>query len=395
MSRKVTNDIFYIGVDDPRRCAFEGQYEVTSGMCYNSYLIRDEKIAVFDTVDVHYQETWLDHLRMALGLRKPDYLIIQHMEPDHSGSIYHFMRRYPDCTIVSSRQAFTMMQQFYGYNIAPNRLVVTDGDTLDLGRHQLHFVTAPMVHWPEVIMTYDATDKVLFSADAFGKFGMIDTDEYWENEALRYYFGIVGKFGAQVQKLLQKAKDLDIQIICPLHGPYLTENIPFYVEKYQKWSSGEPEERGVVVCYCSVYGHTEEAAMRLVRRLEQMGCQNVWFHKLTNWDNSEAVGDAFRFDKLVLVSTTYNGGVFPYMDDYLRRLKERNFQGRKVFLIENGSWAPNAAKTIKKELEDCKDIVYPMEPIRILSAMTLENHKQIDEMAQFIIDMDKRAYAED
>nr|AHF25675.1 putative flavoproteins [uncultured bacterium Contigcl_30] len=381
---QVKKDIFYIGVNDHEIDLFEGQYIVPEGMAYNSYVIMDEKIAVMDTVDQHFGEIWLKNLEEALQGRKPDYLIVQHMEPDHSANIAAFMARYPQAQAVATAKAFTMMKQFYGEDYADRRIVAAEGSTLELGSHTLRFVTAPMVHWPEVMMTYDAQAKVLFSADAFGKFGALDTEdeEGWACEARRYYFGIVGKYGAQVQAVLKKAAALEIETICPLHGPVLKEDLPYYLGLYNTWSSYGVESEGVVICYTSVYGHTEEAALLLAEKLEEKGCPKVAVNDLARCDLPEAVEDAFRYGKIVLASTTYNGEVFPFMRTFIEELVERGFRGRKVGLIENGSWAPMAAKTMKGMLEGCKEITFAENTVRILSAMTAENREQIEKLAQ-------------
>ena len=372
----IRDEIYYVGANDRKISLFEGQYQVHS-MAYNSYVIMDEKIAVFDTVDKAVTEQWLQNLETVLNGRQPDYLIIQHMEPDHSASIMTFLHTYPGAQVIASKQAFTMMKQFYGSEYACNRRIVGEGDTLDLGKHQLTFVTAPMVHWPEVIVTYDATAKVLFSADGFGKFGAIDSEEYWECEARRYYFGIVGKYGAQVQALLKKAAALDIQMILPLHGPILTRDIDYYVGKYDIWSSYRPEDNGVCIVYTSVYGHTREAVEYLEQQLEAQGCE-VQCHNLASCDIAEAVEDAFRYSHLVLATTTYNGDVFPSMKTFINKLTERNFQNRTVAMIENGSWAPTAAKVMTKMLEPCKDITYMPQTVRIVSALNDASRAQLE-----------------
>jgi flavorubredoxin len=374
----VRDDIYYVGASDHRIRRFEGQFEVHS-MAYNSYVIMDEQIAVFDTVDKSVTKLWLENLQEVLGDRQPNYLIIQHMEPDHSGSILDFLNAYPGVQVIASKQAFTMMKQFYGNDYAENRRIVGDGDTLDLGKHQLTFVTAPMVHWPEVIVTYDSTAKALFSADGFGKFGAIDSQEYWECEARRYYFGIVGKYGAQVQALLKKAANLDIQMILPLHGPLLLQDIDYYLAKYDTWSSYRPEDRGICIVYSTVYGHTREAAEYLERMLEMDGYE-VQCHNLATCDVAEAVEDAFRYSHLVLATTTYNGDIFPTMKTFINKLLERNYQNRTVALIENGSWAPTAAKVMKGMLEGCKDITFMPQGVRILSALNEESQAQLKEL---------------
>lgn len=378
---EITKDIIYIGVNDHDIDLFEGQYAVPAGMAYNSYVIKDEKIAVMDTVDAHFGEQWLANLRDALDGRAPDYLVVQHMEPDHSANIAAFAKAYPDATIVASAKAFTMMKNFFGTDYAERRTVVGDGDTLPLGKHTLTFVTAPMVHWPEVIVTYDSRDKVLFSADGFGKFGALDTEEDWACEARRYYFGIVGKYGAQVQALLRKASALDIAVICPLHGPVLTENIGYYLGLYNTWSSYTPESFGVLIAYTSVYGNTKAAAELLAERLRERGCEKVVLTDLARSDMAEAVEDAFRYDRLVLATTTYNAELFPFMREFISELTERGYRGRKVGLVENGSWAPMAAKVMRGMLEGCKDITFTDTTVRILSALSEESRAAIDAMA--------------
>ena len=379
---QITNDIRYIGVNDRRIDLFEGQYVVENGMAYNSYVILDQKIAVFDTVDAHFTHEWLDNLQKALGGRTPDYLIVQHMEPDHSANILQFAKLYPTATIAASSKAFPMMQNFFGTDFSDRRLVLGEGDTLELGAHTLHFITAPMVHWPEVIMTYDSTDKVLFSADGFGKFGALDTDEDWACEARRYYFGIVGKYGAQVQAVLKKAAALDIQIICPLHGPILSENLGYYLDLYNTWSSYGTETEGVMIAYTSVYGNTKKAVELLAKELEENGCPKVAVNDLARCDMAEAVEDAFRYGKIVLATTTYNAEIFPFMNTFIRELVERGFKNRVVGLIENGSWAPLAAKTMRKMLEGCKNLTFTESTVSIKSAMNDDNKAQISAMAQ-------------
>ena len=378
---EITKDIIYIGVNDHDIDLFEGQYAVPAGMAYNSYVIKDEKIAVMDTVDAHFGEQWLANLRDALDGRAPDYLVVQHMEPDHSANIAAFAQAYPDATIVASAKAFAMMKNFFGTDYADRRTVVGDGNTLPLGEHTLTFVTAPMVHWPEVIVTYDSRDKVLFSADGFGKFGALDTDEDWACEARRYYFGIVGKYGAQVQTLLRKASALDIAVICPLHGPVLTENLGYYLGLYNTWSSYTPESCGVLIAYTSVYGNTKAAAELLAERLRERGCEKVVLTDLARSDTAEAVEDAFRYDRLVLATTTYNAELFPFMREFISELTERGYRGRKVGLVENGSWAPMAAKVMRGMLEGCKDITFTDTTVRILSALSEESRAAIDAMA--------------
>ncbi len=377
----ITKDIRYVGVNDHDIDLFEGQYIVPNGMAYNSYAIVDEKIAIMDTVDRRFAQQWLENIEKALSGRKPDYLIVQHMEPDHSANIVNFLNAYPEATVVSSAKAFTMMKNYFGDEFADRRIVVGEGDTLSLGVHTLTFVSAPMVHWPEVIVTYDSHDKVLFSADGFGKFGALDAEEDWACEARRYYIGIVGKYGMQVQALLKKAANLDIAIICPLHGPVLTENLGYYINLYDIWSSYRVEEEGVVIAYTSVYGHTKAAAELLANKLEALG-QTVVLTDLARCDMAEAVEDAFRYSKLVLATTTYNADIFPFMRTFIDHLTERNYQNRTVGIIENGSWAPMAAKTILKMLEGSKNLTFTENTVRILSAMNAENEAQLDALAQ-------------
>ena len=379
---KITNDIRYIGVNDHEVDLFEGQYIVPNGMAYNSYVILDEKVAVMDTVDKHFTRQWLENLHAQLQGRQPDYLVVQHMEPDHSASIADFMAAYPQATVVASAKAFTMMGQFFGTDYSQQRVVVGEGDTLSLGKHTLTFVTAPMVHWPEVIVTYDSYDKVLFSADGFGKFGALDAEEDWACEARRYYIGIVGKYGPQVQVLLKKAATLDISIICPLHGPVLTDNLGYYVNLYDIWSSYRPESEGVLIAYTSVYGHTKEAVELLAQELEALGCPKVEVSDLARCDMAEAVEDAFRYDRLVLATTTYNADIFPFMKEFIHHLTERNYQNRTVALMENGSWAPTAAKVMTKMLENSKNLTFTDTTVRIFSAMNDENRAQIKALAK-------------
>ena len=378
----ITNDIRYIGVNDHDIDLFEGQYTVENGMAYNSYVILDEKIAVMDTVDARFGEEWLSNLRSVLGDRAPDYLIVQHMEPDHSSNITRLMDAYPTATVVSSDRAFVMMKQFFGDDYPTRRIVVKDGDSLSLGKHALTFVAAPMVHWPEVIVTYDSYDKVLFSADGFGKFGALDVDEDWACEARRYYFGIVGKYGAQTQKLLAKAKTLDISVICPLHGPVLTENLGYYLNLYDIWSSYGVESEGVLIAYTSVYGNTKRAVLRLASELEALGCPKVALADLARDDMAEAVEDAFRYGKLVLATTTYNGDIFPYMNTFLHALLERGYQNRTVGLMENGSWAPVAAKKMRSMLEGSKNLTFTETTVTLRSAMNAESEAQITALAK-------------
>lgn len=377
----VTEDIRYIGVNDHDVDLFEGQYTVENGMSYNSYVILDEKVAVMDTVDAHFGVEWLQNLETELNGRRPDYLVVQHMEPDHSANIAVFMETYPEAQIVSSAKAFVMMQQFFGTDFPERKVVVGEGSTLKLGRHALTFVTAPMVHWPEVIVTYDSTDKVLFSADGFGKFGALDVEEDWADEARRYYIGIVGKYGAQVQALLKKAAALDIAIICPLHGPVLNENLGYYLDKYNTWSSYAVEDEGVVIAYTSIYGHTKEAVEELVEKLNQRGCPNVVVADLARCDMAEAVADAFRYSKLVLATTTYNATIFPHMQNFIDHLTARNYQGRTVGMIENGAWAPMAAKVMKKMLETSKNLTYTDTTVTVKCALNDASRAQIDALA--------------
>ncbi|MFR3919252.1 MAG: FprA family A-type flavoprotein [Hominenteromicrobium sp.] len=377
----VTEDIRYIGVNDHDVDLFEGQYTVENGMSYNSYVILDEKVAVMDTVDAHFGVEWLQNLETELNGRRPDYLVVQHMEPDHSANIAAFMETYPEAQIVSSAKAFVMMQQFFGTDFPERKVVVGEGSTLKLGRHTLTFVTAPMVHWPEVIVTYDSTDKVLFSADGFGKFGALDVEEDWADEARRYYIGIVGKYGAQVQALLKKAAALDIAIICPLHGPVLNENLGYYLDKYNTWSSYAVEDEGVVIAYTSIYGHTKEAVEELAEKLNQRGCPNVVVADLARCDMAEAVADAFRYSKLVLATTTYNATIFPHMQSFIDHLTARNYQGRTVGMIENGAWAPMAAKVMKKMLETSKNLTYTDTTVTVKCALNDASRAQIDALA--------------
>lgn len=378
----ITDDIKYVGVNDHDIDLFEGQYQVENGMAYNSYVILDDKIAIMDTVDANFSEEWLTNVKEVLGDKKPDYLIVQHMEPDHSASIDVFMENYPETTIVASAKAFTMVKQFFGTDYAEHQLVVKEKDTLELGKHTLTFVAAPMVHWPEVIMTYDSYSKVFFSADAFGKFGALDADEDWACEARRYYFGIVGKYGAQVQALLKKAAGLDIQTICPLHGPVLTENLGYYLNLYQTWSSYEPEDKGVLIAYTSVYGNTRKAAELLAQMLVDKGCEKVAIADLARDDIAEAVEDAFRYDRLVLASPTYNGDVFPFMREFIEALTERNYQKRTIGLIENGSWAATAAKVMRQLFEKSKEITFTETTVKIMSALNEESTTQLENLAE-------------
>ncbi len=381
----ITRTIKYVGVNDHKIDLFEGQYIVPNGMAYNSYVIEDQRTAVMDSVDINFKEEWLQNIEKVLGEKTPDYLIIQHMEPDHSASITAFTEKYPDAVIVATDKAFTMMNKFFDTDFCDRRLVVKEGDTLDLGEHKLSFITAPMVHWPEVMMTYDATDKVLFSADAFGKFGALDCDEDWACEARRYYIGIVGKYGAQVQAVLKKAAALDIEIICALHGPVLKENLGYYLDLYNTWSSYGVESEGVLICYTSVYGNTKKAVELLAEELKALGCVKVAVNDLARCDMAEAVEDAFRYGNIVLATTTYNGGIFPFMHTFINELTERGFKNRKVGIIENGSWAPVAANTIKKMLEGMKNLTFIDTTVTIHSAVKADTKEQIKNLAKEII----------
>ncbi|MBE6143476.1 MAG: FprA family A-type flavoprotein [Erysipelotrichaceae bacterium] len=373
---KVTKDIKYIGVNDHNIDLFEGQYIVPNGMAYNSYVILDEKICVMDSVDTHFSKIWLDNLKKELNGRIPNYLVVQHMEPDHSGSIMDIIKEYPNIIVVSSKQAFTMMKQFFGVDFENQRIVVKEGDVLDLGAHKLSFIGAPMVHWPEVIMTYDSKDKILFSADAFGKFGALDIQEEWACEARRYYIGIVGKYGAQVQNVLKKASSLDIQIICPLHGPVLSENLDYYLNLYDIWSSYKVEEKGVLISYCSIYGNTKQAVLELEALLKARG-HKVVVNDLARVDMAEAIEDAFRYSHHIFASSTYNMDVFPFMNTFIHGLVERNYQNRVVGFIENGSWMPNATKVMKSLLEKSKNLTYLNTEVRILSSLNEDSRKQL------------------
>lgn len=378
---EITKDIKYVGVNDYDIDLFEGQYMVEKGMAYNSYAIIDEKIAVMDTVDIHFTHEWLDNIQNALDGRKPDYLVVHHMEPDHSANIANFAKVYPEAKIVASAKAFAMMKNFFGTDFEDKQIVVGEGDTLSLGKHTLTFVTAPMVHWPEVVVSYDSCDKVLFSADGFGKFGTTDADEDWACEARRYYFGIVGKYGTQVQALLKKAAGLDIEIICPLHGPVLKENLGYYIGLYNTWSAYEPESDGVVIAYTSVYGNTKRAVEMLADKLRSKGCPKVTVYDLARCDIAEAVEDAFRYEALVLATTTYNADIFPFMRDFICHLTERGYKNRTIGLIENGSWAPLAAKTMRNMLDGCSNIKYTDSTVHIKSALSEESIGQLDAMA--------------
>lgn len=378
---RITDTIKYVGVNDHKVDLFEGQYPVANGMAYNSYVILDEKIAVMDTVDANFTHEWLDNLERVLDGRKPDYLIVQHMEPDHAANVANFLKVYPDTTVVANVKTFQMIYNFFGLTLEGQKLEVTNGGTLSLGNHQLTFVFAPMVHWPEVMVTYDSTDKVLFSADGFGKFGALDVEEDWDDEARRYFIGIVGKYGAQVQSLLKVAATLDIQIICPLHGPVLSEDLGHYIGLYDTWSSYTPEEEGIVIAYTSVYGHTKKAVDLLADKLRSKGCPKVVVYDLARDDMSLALSDAFRYSKLILATTTYNASIYPFMHDYISRLVEHNFQNRTVGLIENGSWAPLAAKVMREMMAKCKKINWLDTTVKILSAINQDNQDQLEAMA--------------
>ena len=378
---EISNSVKYLGVNDHNVDLFEGQYIVENGMAYNSYVILDDKIAVLDTVDADFTQEWLQNLQKQLDSRKPDYLIVQHMEPDHSAGIVGFMEMYKDAVIVASASAFNMMKQFFGKDFADRRMLIKDSDTLSLGEHLLTFVSAPMVHWPEVMVTYESTENILFSADAFGKFGALDVEEDWACEARRYYIGIVGKYGMQVQNLLKKASALTIKTICPLHGPVLNENLDYYINLYQIWSSYRVETEGVFIAYTSVYGHTKEAAELLAKRLNELGCPKVAIADLAREDMAECVEDAFRYGKLVLATTTYNADIFPFMKEFLHHLMEHNYQNRTVAFIENGSWAPVAAKNMKALLETCKNLTFTQNEVHIKSALNEESMTQLEELA--------------
>ena len=383
ITMKITEDIIYVGVNDHEVDLFEGQYIVPNGMAYNSYVIRDEKIAVMDTVDGRFAEEWLANIEKALDGATPDYLIVQHMEPDHAANIQVFAKKYPGAQIVGNAKTFTMMKNFFrGLELDGKTVEVKNGETLNLGKHELTFVFAPMVHWPEVMVTYDSSDKVLFSADGFGKFGALDVEEDWDCEARRYYIGIVGKYGAQVQNLLKVAATLDIQIICPLHGPVLTENLGHYIEKYNIWSSYEVESEGVMIAYASVYGNTKKAAELLAEKLQEKGCPKVVVCDLAREDMAEAVEDAFRYGKLILASATYNADVFPFMKSFIEHLTERNYQKRTIGVIENGSWAPTAARVMTGMFEKSKNITWLEHSVKIMSSLSEENEKELDAMAE-------------
>ncbi len=382
---KITNHIHYVGVNDHDIDLFEGQYSVPNGMAYNSYVIEDEKVVVVDSVDERFAKNWLENIEKLLKDTQPDYLLVQHMEPDHSGSIVHFIEKYPQAKIVASSKAFAMMKNFFGTDFSEKQIVVGEGSELELGEHKLSFITAPMVHWPEVIVSYEQTEKTLFSADAFGKFGALDVEEEWACEARRYYIGIVGKYGVQVQSLLKKATGLEIKRICPLHGPVLTENLQYYLDLYNTWSSYGVESEGVVIAYTSVYGNTKKAVEKLQAILEEKGCKKVVVNDLARCDMAEAVEDAFRYGKLVLATTTYNGEIFPFMREFISHLTEHNFQNKRIGLIENGSWAPMAAKVMKGMLEKCKNIQYTETTVKILSALNDESLAQLEALATEII----------
>ena len=379
---KITKDIKYVGVNDHEIDLFEGQYIVENGMAYNSYVVLDEKIAVFDTVDARFTHEWLDNIQNAVDGRQPDYLIVQHMEPDHSANIMNFVKAYPEAKIVASAKAFTMMAQFFGTDFSDKAVIIAEGDTLSLGKHTLNFFAAPMVHWPEVMVTYDSYDKVLFSADGFGKFGALDVDEDWACEARRYYIGIVGKYGAQVQNLLKKAAGLEIEKICPLHGPILTENLGYYIGLYNTWSSYAVETEGIVIAYTSVYGNTKKAVEKLAEMLKAKGCPKVVINDLARCDMAEAVEDAFRYSKIVLATTTYNAEIFPFMRMFIEHLTERNFQNRVVGLIENGTWAPLAAKAMKGMLENSKNLTFTDTTVQIKSALNEDSNAQLEALAE-------------
>lgn len=383
---KVTNDIYYVGVNDHQVDLFEGQYDVPNGMAYNSYVIVDDKIAIMDSVDKDFASEWINNIKEVLKGKSPDYIIIQHMEPDHSGSLAIFMEEFQDTVVVSSSKAFAMMKNFIGNDFDSRRIIVGENSLLNLGKHTLRFITAPMVHWPEVIVTYDENDKVLFSADGFGKFGALDVEEDWACEARRYYFGIVGKYGAQVQALLKKASSLDIKMICPLHGPVLKDNLGYYLGLYNTWSSYGVESEGVAIFYTSVYGHTKEAVLRFEKELKELGCPKVVVNDLARSDMAECVEDAFRYGKIVLATTTYNGDIFPFMKEFISHLVERGYKGRKIAFVENGSWACTAGQVMKKMLEPCKENEIIEKTVKIMSSMNEENVNQIKEVAKILMD---------
>ena len=382
---KISDNVKWVGVNDRKIDLFEGQFKVENGMAYNSYAIIDDKIAVMDSVEGSFAEEWFDKINAVLKGRTPDYIVVLHMEPDHSSGLQKFSERYPTAKIVSSEKAFNLMKNFFGTDFPDKKIVIKEGDKLELGKHTLNFIAAPMVHWPEVMMAYDEYEKILFSADAFGKFGATDTDEDWACEARRYYFGIVGKYGAQVQSVMKKVEALDIKTICSLHGPVLSENLPYYFNLYDIWSSYGVETDGVAIFYTSVYGHTEKAAKMLFDKLSEKGCPKIALNDLARSDTAECVEDAFRYGKIVLATTTYNADIFPFMKEFIERLKERNFKNKKVAFIENGSWAPVAAKVMRSILETCKDITFCENTVKILSACTEENEKQIENLAKELI----------
>lgn len=382
---KVTNDIIYVGVNDHKIDLFEGQYDVPNGMAYNSYIVLDEKITVFDSVDENFKDEWLGNISEVLGDKHPDYLVVQHMEPDHSANISAFAEKYPDAKIIGNAKTFKMIEQFFGVDFADRRVVVADGETLCTGKHSFTFIFAPMVHWPEVMTTYDSTDKVLFSADGFGKFGALDVEEDWACEARRYYFGIVGKYGTQVQGLLKKAAALDIEVICPLHGPVLSENLDYYLGLYNTWSSYGVESEGVVIAYTSVYGNTKKAVESLEKKLKAKGCPKVAVNDLARCDMAEAVEDAFRYGKIILATTTYNGDIFPFMREFINHLVERGFKNKTVGFIENGSWAPLATKVMKEMLGSCKNLTFTEGNVKILSAPNGQNEEEIEALAEEIL----------
>ena len=381
----ITDGIKYVGVNDRKIDLFEGQYEVPNGMSYNSYVIIDEQIAVLDTVDASFKEEWLNNIKAVLGERSPDYLVVHHMEPDHSANIFEFISAYPNAIVVSSEKAFAMMNNFFKTDFSANRIVVGENDKLSLGKHELTFLTAPMVHWPEVIVSYDSFSKILFSADGFGKFGALDAEEDWACEARRYYFGIVGKYGAQVQKLLAKTSALDIKTICPLHGPVLTENLSYYLDLYNKWSSYTPEEEGILIAYTSVYGNTKKAVFALEKALNDKGAKKVVVTDLARSDMAENVEDAFRYSKLVLATTTYNGDIFPFMREFIHELTERNYSNRKIAFVENGSWNSTAKKVMQKMLENSKNLEYCENSVKIVSALNETNFEEIDKLAEELL----------
>ena len=382
--KKITNDIMYVGVNDHELDLFEGQYDVPNGMAYNSYMVLDEKITVFDSVDENFKDEWLGNISEVLGDGQPDYLIVQHMEPDHSANISAFAEKYPNAKIVGNAKTFKMIEQFFGVDFADRQVIVKDGETLCTGKHTFTFIFAPMVHWPEVMTTYDSTDKVLFSADGFGKFGALDVEEDWACEARRYYFGIVGKYGAQVQGLLKKAAALDIEIICPLHGPVLSENLDYYLGLYNTWSSYGVESDGVVIAYTSVYGNTKKAVEKLEEKLKEKGCPKVAVNDLARCDMAEAVEDAFRYGKIILATTTYNGDIFPFMREFIENLVERGFKNKTVGFVENGSWAPLAAKVMKEMLGNCNNLTFTEAKVTILSAPKGQNEEEIEALAEEI-----------